>query len=163
MRGITVIIIWLAVFILVGCNEEAEDVLSGDRPPDAYIDIDNEKYPAKLGSYCWQLDGKGECVDMAGPVELLKGKEPVEVEAGETVTFGMDFHPKPNEVYVLQIENGKESELDVNGNSFRAPKKEGIYYYSYGVWWMDEKEKNVSNGDAFYFFALDVQQSEKQE
>jgi hypothetical protein len=35
--------------------------------------------------------------------------------------------------------------------------KTGTYYYSYSVWWMDESQKNVSNGDASYALVLEVQ------
>jgi len=38
----------------------------------------------------------------------------------------------------------------------KAPSKAGTYYYSYSVWWMDESQKNVSNGDASYAFVLEV-------
>lgn len=47
-------------------------------------------------------------------------------------------------------------EIEVNDQKFTAPDEKGIYYYSYGVWWMDEKEENVSNGDASYVFVLEV-------
>jgi hypothetical protein len=48
--------------------------LSGERPPSAYIEIDNKRFETKLGTYCWQTKGKGICVDTAGPVELLEVK-----------------------------------------------------------------------------------------
>ncbi|MDY0406767.1 hypothetical protein P5G51_016640 [Virgibacillus sp. 179-BFC.A HS] len=58
---------------------------------------------------------------------------------------------------MLQLNKNKETEMQVSDNHFTAPLKAGKYYYSYSVWWMDEKEENVSNGDAAYRFVLEVQ------
>jgi len=49
-----------------------------------------------------------------------------------------------------------ENEVLIEENSYIAPIRKGTYYYSYGVWWMDDKEENVSHGDAFYAFVLEV-------
>ena len=68
----------------------------------------------------------------------------------------MNYSPKPNEIHLTQINNGKESEIVVVKNQFSAPITKGVYYYSYGVWWMDKKEEHLSNGDASYVFALEV-------
>ncbi|WP_251513244.1 hypothetical protein [Oceanobacillus luteolus] len=69
----------------------------------------------------------------------------------------MNYEPKPNEFHVLQVSESDEAEVSVKDNSFSAPLQNGIYYYSYGVWWMDEQEENVSNGDAFYNFVIEVE------
>ncbi|MBO1910880.1 hypothetical protein J4G37_39565, partial [Microvirga sp. 3-52] len=47
-----------------------------------------------LGTYCW----KSMCVDTVGPQELLDGKDPVKVKAGEEIVIVMDYNPKPNEI-----------------------------------------------------------------
>ncbi|WP_078433616.1 hypothetical protein [Metabacillus halosaccharovorans] len=131
-----------------GCSKG----MLGDKPPEVYIDIGNEKYETKLGAYCW----KGTCVDTAGPIELLKGKEPIKVIPGEKISFIMEYEPKPNEFHLIQMNENNENDIIVKENSFSAPTQKGIYYYSYGVWWMDEKEENLSNGDAFYALVLEV-------
>ena len=146
---------WLLLVVIViglsllGCS--AEDV-SGDKPPQVFIKIGKEKYQTILGTYCWG----STCVDTAGPVELLAGKEPISVKPSEVISLEMNYEPKPNEVYVVQMSESGEKEITVQDNQFTAPSEKGIYYYSYGVWWMDEKEENVSHGDAFYAFALEV-------
>ena len=66
------------------------------------------------------------------------------------------YEPKPNKFHVLQISNNQETEIVVKDNHFSAPIQKGLYYYSYGVWWMDEKEEDLSHGDAFYAFMLEV-------
>ncbi|RKJ26985.1 hypothetical protein D7X33_43085, partial [Butyricicoccus sp. 1XD8-22] len=99
---------------------------------------------------------KSTCVDTAEPVELLKNENPIQVKAGEEITFEMDYEPKPNEFHVIQTNENNETEIVMEDNHFTAPMEKGVYYYSYGVWWMDKKEANVSNGDAFYAFVLEV-------
>ncbi|WP_053104131.1 hypothetical protein [Bacillus sp. FJAT-27231] len=150
---------WLFILVLLiglnlmGCSNEK---LSGGKPPKAFIEIDNVRFEITLGTYCWSGSGKGTCVDTAGPVELLKDKTPIKVKPGETISFVIDYEPKPNESHVVQISNNNENEVKVKDNSFTAPMQSGVYYYSYGVWWMDEQETNVSHGDAFYAFVLEV-------
>ncbi|MEX3624687.1 hypothetical protein [Viridibacillus arvi] len=117
------------------------------------VEIGNETYPTILGTYCWT----NKCVDTAGPVEILNGTETIKVKSGETISFVMDYEPQPSEIHLSVFsENQVTSDIAVKDNQFTAPTQKGIYYYSYGVWWMKEKEKNISNGDAFYAFVLEV-------
>ncbi len=135
--------------LLIGC---AKVELSGGKPPKTILEIGKETYETVLGSYCW----KNTCVDTTGPIELLEGKAPVKVKTGETIGFKMDYNPKPNECYLVQVQEDEETEIIVQEDEFIAPSEKGIYYYAYSVWWMDEKEENVSHGDAFYAFVLEV-------
>ena len=68
----------------------------------------------------------------------------------------MNYNPKPNEIHLTQVNNGKESEILLVKNQFSAPINKGVYYYSYGVWWIDKKDEHLSHGDASYVFALEV-------
>ncbi|PLR76304.1 hypothetical protein CU633_16555 [Bacillus sp. V3-13] len=149
---------WIVSFFftlitLAGCSN---DGMVGDKPPKAMIEIGTETYETTLGSYCWNGKGKSICVDTAGPIELLKGKQPINVTAGEEVKFVMNYKPQPTEVHVTQIHENEETEVIVKDNRFPAPAEKGIYYYAYSVWWMDEKEAYLSHGDAFYAFVLQV-------
>lgn len=149
MRGITVVVvILLSVFIFSGCNNG----LSGSKPPVVSIKIDNKEYDTKLGTYCWN----GNCVDTVGPVELLNDKAPVQVHAGEQITLNMEYTPKPNEIYLSQINNDSEMEIKLNHSQFIVPDKKGTYFYVYSVRWLDEEDENLSHGDAFYAFVLEV-------
>jgi len=143
---------------LVGCskNEISNNGMTGNKPPIALIKIGNETYETKLGSYCWKGLKESTCVDTAGPVELLENVNPIQVKPGEKITFEMDYEPKPNEFHVIQINKNEETDVLVDDNHFTAPMKKGVYYYSYGVWWMDKEAVNVSNGDALYAFVLEV-------
>jgi hypothetical protein len=151
-KRLLILVIFIGL-ILIGCSNEG---LSGGKPPKAFVEIDNERFETTLGTYCWQGGGKGTCIDTAGPIELLEGKKPIQVKPGENLTFVMDYEPKPNEFHVVQMSENKETEVVVKDNHFTAPTQKGVYYYSYGVWWMDEKEENLSHGDAFYAFVLEV-------
>ncbi|MGE7946244.1 hypothetical protein [Lysinibacillus sp. NPDC093688] len=151
MKKYFLYLIALLVLTITGCSNT--NGLSGEKPPKVFIDIENKKFETTLGTYCWQTG----CVDTVGPVELLEGKNPIKVKSGEKITLVMDYEPKPNEFHVAQISNNKETEVMVKDNHFTAPTQRGVYYYSYGVWWKDEKEANVSHGDAFYAFALEVE------
>jgi hypothetical protein len=147
-KCIFILIVFLSQ-IIMACSREG---LSGDKPPVVFIKIDNEKYQTTLGSYCWA----NTCADTAGPVELLKGKEPIRINAGQEVSIKMDYEPKPNKIHLIQVDEKNEKEVLAEESSFSAPTKKGIYYYSYGVWWMDEKDEHLSHGDAFYAFVLEV-------
>ena len=162
MRKFSIVAILFFVFIVSGCNgvfiknTDGSGNLSGNKPPIVNIEMDGVKHETKLGSYCWESNGKAECVDTAGPVELLADDEPIQIKSGEQITLTMDYTPKPNEIHLSQIKNNEEIEIEIKDQKFTAPDEKGIYYYSYGVWWMDEKEENVSHGDAFYAFVLEV-------
>ncbi|MEH7381007.1 hypothetical protein V7138_11045 [Bacillus sp. JJ1533] len=143
---------WMFVFLigisvaLAGCGEGG---LTGSNPPETSIQIGDETYSTVLGTYCW----RSTCADTAGPEVLLEGKDPIVVEPGEEITFIMDYEPMPNEVHVAYYLGDKETEVEVDNHHITAPEEKGVYYYSYGVWWNDGE---VSKGDAFYAFALEV-------
>ena len=161
MRNFTFLGFLFIALILSGCsgsnNKSSGDVLSGDKPPNVIVEIDGETYITILGSYCWDKSkGKSECVDAAGSVDLLKDKEPIQIKAGEKILLKMDYTPKPSNINFTQINNGDQIEIELNDNQFMAPDEKGIYFYDYGVWWMDEKVENTSLGDAFYAFAIEI-------
>ncbi|MCD8510181.1 MAG: hypothetical protein LRY73_10135 [Bacillus sp. (in: Bacteria)] len=121
------------------------------------VEITGNSYETVLGTYCWSTAREGICIDTAGPVEMLEGKSPITVHPGERITFIMDYEPKPSTVSLVQFtEGGVQIEKQVENNHFYAPERYGIYYYSYGIWWMDAERENVSLGDAFYNFFIEV-------
>ena len=149
---------WLLLLVLflgsslMGCSSNDKS-MSGDKPPKTVVEIGGETYETVLGSYCW----KKMCVDTVGPPELLEGKDPIKVKPGEKITIVMNYNPKPNEVYLGQMINDNDStEVNMENNRFTAPTEKGIYYYTYSVWWKDKKEKNLSHGDAYYAFVIEV-------
>ena len=153
-RWMFVLVILVGCF-LIGCSNN-DNEMTREKPPKVLLDIGNEKYETKLGAYCWKETKKAICVDTVGPVKLLEGKDPIKVNPGETISFLMDYEPKPTEFAVEQIINNKESDVEIKDNQIKAPMQKGVYYYSYGVRWKDENDSNVSNGDAFYAFVIEV-------
>lgn len=153
------LMILLIISALLGCSTASNDNVTGhtgDQPPQAVIQIANNSYETILGTYCWSSNNQSTCVDKAGPAELLHDVNPVTVEPGAEITFVMNYNPQPNQVYVEQFSDGEHMEVAIIDNTFHAPVQKGVYYYSYGVWWMDENKENVSNGDAFYNFVIEV-------
>ncbi|MDX8363171.1 hypothetical protein [Cytobacillus sp. IB215316] len=143
-------------FVLITAACSNNEVIESE-PPIALIEINNKQYETILGSYCWKTSKSSNiCVDTAGPVEILEGETPIEVRSGEVVKFVMHYEPKRTKIHVTQIEGVKTSDVIVENNTFFAPMDKGIYYYSYGVWWMDKENTNVSDGDALYNFVLEV-------
>lgn len=162
MRKFVLLGVLTLAIVLSGCVNSTRN-LTGDAPPKVVVEADGETYETILGSNCWGSGSKsvGElvCTDTAGATELLKDKQSIEVELGETVTLKMDYRPQPNVVHLSEIENEMETEVKVKvkDGQFTAPKNQGVYYYAYNVWWMDEEDEDVSNADAVYVFALEVQ------
>ena len=156
MRKCLVILLSVVLCSLVACSNSNNDMVS-EKLPEAMVKIGDQLYETILGSYCWSENGKATCIDRAGAKELLQDEEPIKVKAGEEIAFIMDYEPQPNKFHVLQMSENDEIKINVRDNLFSAPYQEGIYYYSYGVWWMDEEKENVSNGDAFYNFVIEVE------
>ena len=146
-------LLFFALFIgvlLSGCNQET---VFSSKPPNMYIEVDGEQYETKLGTYCWT---KG-CVDTVGPQELLQGKEPIQVTASEKITLQLQGDLKNTEFHLALASGEAYKEVPLEEYTFLAPIEPGMYYYSAGVWWKDPKEENVSKGDAFYAFVIEVQ------
>lgn len=147
-------IIFLLLLFIVGC---AKDKDLPDNPPKMFIKIGEKSYETILGTYCWSNgSGKGICVDKAGPEDLLEGKKPISVKQDEKIHIVMK-DPKPNETHLLIVNGNIEKEVKIIENQFSVPKEKGIYYYSFGTWWKDNNDENVSNGDAYYAFAIEVE------
>lgn len=140
---------------LVGCSSAQpngddlvpmDKVLEEEQPPKAEIQIGEQMYETKLGTYCWDSKNQSRCVDTIGPVELLKGENPVTVQPGEVITFVMNYEPQRNKHHVNQIYEDISEKVEVKENSFHAPTQKGTYFYS----------ENLSHGNAFYYFVLKV-------
>jgi hypothetical protein len=136
--------------IITGCSNS---ILNEKQPPVASLKVNSDSYKTTLGSYCWE----NTCADAArSPIELLKGKESVKVKSGETVSLDIGYKAEPNDYNLHQNIAERQTEVQLQNNQFTVPEKPGIYYYTYSVWWLDDKKEGVSNGSALYAFALEV-------
>ncbi len=147
--------------ILTGCGGPTTEHkgLPGNQPPSVKIEIDGQEYDTILGTYCWGPNGDGyhECADTAGPVGLLADETPIQVTPNEEVTIMMDYTPLPDKIELAKTTEQEEIDnVELIDNQFNVPAEKGIYYYDYAVWWMDEDDHQVSLGDAFYAFVIEV-------
>lgn len=137
---------WLFVIcLLAGCSEEEPQLTS---PPNVTVHVKEATHDTILGTHCWV----NTCVDKAGAVELVKDTAPIAVTAGDEVSLSIDGDA-PSEQELVMFHQEAEQHILLDKQSFQAPSEEGIYVYSYGVWWRDGE---VSTGDAFYAFKLQV-------
>ncbi|GAK39096.1 hypothetical protein PUW24_21930 [Paenibacillus urinalis] len=153
-------LILFSLVLITGCERGTSNhsPLTGNKPPGVQIKIADQFYDTKLGTYCWSSNNMGVCVDTAGPVEHLEDVTPLKVSPEATIQFVMNYEPKPNQ-FSLQQYSGVNihKKVSIENNAFTAPTQEGTYYYSYGAWWMDEENEQVSHGDAFYHFVIEVE------
>lgn len=139
-------------------NEKATagQALPGSEPPAAFIEVNGKRHETVLGTYCWSGEKEGICVDTAGPVQLLEGKEPVEVQPGETIRLMIEGKPQPSDMELILVQDDQHIPIEVKDDQFTAPQEKGVYYYSLGAWWKAEENPDVSLGDAFYAFVIKV-------
>lgn len=147
----------VAILLLVACSNNTE---LGSNPPKVTVEVDGENYETELGSYCWQggATGSGECADKVGPEELLNGKQPIVVQPEAELAIQIDLKRQPDEVALEQVK--KDQPINItNFKNMRvtAPKEKGTYFYILQADWANQKEKNTSDGDAWYAFHICVE------
>lgn len=147
----------VAILLLVGCSNNTE---LGSNPPKVTVEVNGENYETELGSYCWQggATGSGECADKAGPEELLNGKQPIVVQPEAELAIQIDLKRQPDEVELEQVKNKQSTAItDFKNMRFTAPKEKGTYFYAFRADWANQKEKNTSDGDAWYALHVRVE------
>ncbi len=90
----------------MSCSQ-SQNRLPGEKPQEVKIEIENETYETIRGTYFWN----GTCPDTGGPRELLKGKEPILVNPGDS--FKIDYKPNPNKFTLIQISESDEEEVSM--------------------------------------------------
>ena len=152
MKKLLLASLYLFGVILSGCSS-TNNVLDGEKPPEVMVKVGNDTYQTILGTYCWG----GDCVDTAGPEEILKDEEPIRVKPGEKIKLVMEYKPKPTTFQVFTYHESQHSGVDVSDYAITAPNQEGIFYYSCDARWEDKNKKNVIHGDASYNFSIEVE------
>lgn len=150
-------VLCVGILLLVACSNNTE---LGSNPPKVTVEVDGENYETELGSYCWPggATGSGECADKAGPEELLNGKQPIVVQPEAELAIQIDLKRQPDEVALEQVK--KDQPINItNFKNMRvtAPKEKGTYFYILQAVWANQKEKNISDGDAWYAFHIRVE------
>ncbi|RXH51372.1 hypothetical protein D6T70_12195 [Kurthia gibsonii] len=143
--------------LLVACSNNTE---LGSNPPKVTVEVDGENYETELGSYCWQggTTGSGECADKVGPEELLNGKQPIVVQPEAELAIQINLKRQPDEVALEQVKKDQPTPVsNFKDSRFTAPKEKGTYFYILQADWTNQKEKNTSDGDAWYAFHVRVE------
>lgn len=105
--------------------------------------------PIALGSYCWQTEGQGRCVD-GGSIQSeirTRGLDPVRVLPGSPGQIALDRSP-----LALNLTDGFDEQhlepVPLSGRSFHAPSVPGRYAFRLSGHWRE--------GDASWVFVVTV-------
>ncbi|WP_087973526.1 hypothetical protein [Oceanobacillus rekensis] len=133
-----------------GCSDKE---LKGDIPPMPIASVGGESIEVVRASYCWNTG----CVDNAGPLDILEGKVPFQVQKGEKIKIQFNYEPKPSSISVSRMLNADQEWVkdELVNDVLTVPKEEGIYYYDFLAEWHSEDE-SYSLGGSYYDFVIKV-------
>ncbi|USG67260.1 hypothetical protein NDK47_08300 [Brevibacillus ruminantium] len=142
-RGVILIVmlLWLAgMSLLAGCAwigfaEEEGGML---KPPLPTLSWQNCSIPVLQGSYCWSEYGRGTCVDMVGPDDLVEANKlsPVQVPAGTLVLVEFPVTPKEGTLRAASLRTEELEELTIsNDNQIQLPDEEGVHVIDFSANW----------------------------
>ncbi|CAG9619416.1 hypothetical protein [Sutcliffiella rhizosphaerae] len=140
------LVIGITMLILSGCGAQAsQEGVKLTEPPIVQVKANDAVYEATRGAYCWSYNNTGECVDIAGYVELQE-KPLFTVEPGTQIEFIFPESPIPDvEELVYSLTTAYEDvDFPIENHSFTAPDEPGIYYFGYNVNWEGNPGGSVS-------------------
>lgn len=125
------------------------------QPPSVQVTVGGERFEAIQGSYCWNDNGKGVCVDMASYDELVsKQKVHPKAISGDRVELEFSYAPKEIEVMAsFPREERPDETLSVDKNSFQLAAGSGRHLYIIHARW--------PQGSASYVFEVECSVSKK--
>jgi hypothetical protein len=107
------------------------------QPPSVQVTVGGEQFDAIQGSYCWNDNGKGVCVDMASYDQLVS-KQKVHPKATSRDQVELKFSSAPKEIEVIASFPGEErpdEALSVEKNSFQLAAGSGRHLYIIQARW----------------------------
>ena len=125
------------------------------RPPNVQVTVGDEQFDAIQGSYCWNDNGKGVCVDMASYDQLVT-KQKVHPKAISRDQVELKFSSAPKEIEVVASFPGEErpdEALSVENNSFQLAAGSGKHLYIIQARW--------PQGSASYVFEVECSVSKE--
>lgn len=125
------------------------------QPPSVQITVGGEQFDAIQGSYCWNDNGKGVCVDMASYDQLIN-KQKVHPKAISHDQVELKFSTAPKEIEVIASFPGEErpdEALSVENNSFQLAAGSGRHLYIIQARW--------PQGSVSYVFEVECSVSKK--
>lgn len=125
------------------------------QPPSVQVTVGGERFESIQGSYCWNDNGKGVCVDMASYDELVsKQKVHPKAISGDRVELEFSYAPKEIEVMAsFPREERPDEALSVDKNSFQLAAGRGRHLYIIHARW--------PQGSASYVFEVEGSVSKK--
>ncbi|OMD80142.1 hypothetical protein [Paenibacillus odorifer] len=125
------------------------------QPPSVQVTVGGERFEAIQGSYCWNDNGKGVCVDKASYDELVsKQKVHPKAISGDRVELEFSYAPKEIEVMAsFPREERPDETLSVDKNSFQLATGSGRHLYIIHARW--------PQGSASYVFEVECSVSKK--
>lgn len=125
------------------------------QPPSVQVTVGGEQFDAIQGSYCWNDNGKGVCVDMASYDQLVS-KQKVHPKATSRDQIKLKFSSAPKEIEVIASFPGEErpdEALSVENNSFQLAAGSGKHLYIIQARW--------PQGSASYVFEVECSVSKE--
>ncbi|MEK4349592.1 hypothetical protein MKX41_02015 [Paenibacillus sp. FSL R5-0475] len=125
------------------------------QPPNVQVTVGGEHFDAIQGSYCWNDNGKGVCVDMASYDQLVT-KQKVHPKAISRDQVELKFSSAPKEIEVVASFPGEErpdEALSVENNSFQLAAGSGKHLYIIQARW--------PQGSASYVFEVECSASKE--
>lgn len=125
------------------------------RPPNVQVTVGDEQFAAIQGSYCWNDNGKGVCVDMVTYDQLVT-KQKVHPKAISRDQVELKFSSAPKEIEVVASFPGEErpdEALSVENNSFQLAAGSGKHLYIIQARW--------PQGSASYVFEVECSASKE--
>ncbi|GGD98171.1 hypothetical protein [Paenibacillus nasutitermitis] len=164
-------LILLCVFLIIsGCGDAKQERSEGSSPPSPEVAsqadhheppvvrviIGEESFHAIRGSYCWNSEGTGSCVDVSSYEKLVaKQKAPPKAECGGPVE--LLFDSPPDELTVMASFPGEErpdEALAVEDGRFHLAVGSGKQLYIIQAQW--------PQGSSDYIFEVESQAPSKQ-
>src|SRR5690625_2051207 len=108
MKRLGILLLFTTILIISGCFSKEDHTLgnrpqfTGNTPPPLEFEYAGSLFPTLLGSYCWtvSVQSTAECVETAGPIELLADSDPIIVQPEEEIRLMLDYKPEPNRFYL---------------------------------------------------------------
>lgn len=125
------------------------------QPPNVQVTVGGEQFDAIQGSYCWNDNGKGVCVDMASYDQLVS-KQKVHPKATSRDQVELKFSSAPKELEVVASFPGEErpdEALSLENNSFQLAAGSGKHLYIIQARW--------PKGSASYVFEVECSVSKE--
>lgn len=163
MKNKAAIVLVAMILLLSACGSKSvkQSGELGSSPPLPIITVDDRTIDVTQSSYCWTSKNKSECVDYAGPEEMLKDKPMEQVYTNARLNYKFDVK-KPSEMSVTLFHDGSFATEELTTDFIEAPSEPGIYYYNVSALWLLDKEKRISEGSSSYVFAIEVVLNEKE-